>query len=300
LASISTEYLSQKTGETIDDYSKRLKTLFNNTADEPKEFQMTLPLTIHGYIDRKLKDNFYVNAFANIPLVKTSKASLANRYLYSFAVTPRFETKNITIALPVSYNELKQVNAGIAFRGGPFFIGSGSIITNLFSSSVSHANVYAGIAIGIKRNKKAPEIIETTPPMEIDKKEEIKRIEFSAKNVYFESDRTSLLGYSYEVLDTLANFLNNNPTTRLVIEGHTDSTGSKENNLLLSQSRADAVVAYLKEKGISESRLIAIGQGTNKPLYDNTTPEGRAKNRRVEFKIITDADKPPVKKTKNK
>lgn len=291
---ISIQILSQRSNETIDQYTQRLRDLFKGAAG-PKEFELALPLTIHGYIDRKIRDRFYVNAFASIPLSKKSKSVFDNHYLYALAVAPRYETKHITVALPLSYNELKQFNAGIAFRGGPFFIGSGSIITNLFTTTVSHANVYAGIAIGLKKNKRITEKKQSS-----QKEEEIRRVEFSAKNVYFESDKTTLLGYSYETLDTMATFLKKNTSARLVVEGHTDSTGSKENNLLLSQARADAVVEYLKQKGISEKQLIAIGQGTNKPLSDNATPEGRAKNRRVEFRIINNNDKSSGNNKKNK
>jgi outer membrane protein OmpA-like peptidoglycan-associated protein len=71
------------------------------------------------------------------------------------------------------------------------------------------------------------------------------------------------------------------------VEGHTDSVGSDETNLTLSQGRAESVMKYLTDKGVDASRLEAKGFGESKPLADNKTEEGRAKNRRVEFVIVS-------------
>jgi OmpA-OmpF porin, OOP family len=69
------------------------------------------------------------------------------------------------------------------------------------------------------------------------------------------------------------------------VDGHTDNTGIAEKNLALSQSRADAVKSYIAGKGINADRLIATGYGQDKPLGDNKTAAGKAKNRRVELKL---------------
>jgi outer membrane protein OmpA-like peptidoglycan-associated protein len=79
--------------------------------------------------------------------------------------------------------------------------------------------------------------------------------------------------------------MNDNPSYLLGIEGHTDNTGDKTKNLTLSQKRADAVKNYLVKKGIDASRLTAKGFGDTVPVADNKTADGRAKNRRVEFKV---------------
>ena len=76
----------------------------------------------------------------------------------------------------------------------------------------------------------------------------------------------------------------NHENALLTIEGHTDSKGTDEYNMTLSQKRANAVRAYLIEKGIAESRLKATGFGETTPIADNNTSAGRAKNRRVELK----------------
>jgi len=72
----------------------------------------------------------------------------------------------------------------------------------------------------------------------------------------------------------------------VIITGHTDNIGQKEDNLLLSQNRAKAVVQAMIQKGIEPTRLISEGQGESQPIADNNTEEGRQNNRRTEIKII--------------
>jgi len=79
--------------------------------------------------------------------------------------------------------------------------------------------------------------------------------------------------------------LNENPTYKVQIDGHTDSQGKDEYNQALSDSRAASVKAYLASKGIAESRLSSAGYGETKPVADNNTAAGRAKNRRVEMTL---------------
>lgn len=106
------------------------------------------------------------------------------------------------------------------------------------------------------------------------------------RNIYFEFDRAELKPESYPALDSLVAYLKANPTMVVEIAGHTDSVGSEEYNLHLSQKRAEAVVRYLVGRGIDPGRLIARGYGETQPIADNGTEEGRALNRRVEMRII--------------
>jgi OOP family OmpA-OmpF porin len=93
-------------------------------------------------------------------------------------------------------------------------------------------------------------------------------------------------GGSEAVIEQLKKFLDENPkVTKLRIEGHTDNVGGAEANLMLSGQRALTVKNAAIAKGVAKDRLIAVGFGQNKPLADNTTEEGRAKNRRTEFRI---------------
>ena len=75
------------------------------------------------------------------------------------------------------------------------------------------------------------------------------------------------------------------PSLKIELSGHTDNTGSAQNNIKLSQDRAAAVVAYLKSKGIAANRLTAKGYGSDKPIDTNATASGRQNNRRTEFEI---------------
>ncbi|MCX6185553.1 MAG: OmpA family protein [Bacteroidetes bacterium] len=103
------------------------------------------------------------------------------------------------------------------------------------------------------------------------------------KGILFEPSKANIKSESYDDLDKLANILNENKAARLTIEGHTDNLGDTEKNLLLSQQRADAVLNYLIEKGIDKTKVFAVGYGDTKPISPNTTPKGRAKNRRVDL-----------------
>jgi len=89
---------------------------------------------------------------------------------------------------------------------------------------------------------------------------------------------------SLVLLDELSKILDKYAGANLFIDGHTDSNGSDAFNINLSQKRTDAVKFYLISKGIDDSRLTATGYGEAKPIADNKTALGRAKNRRVELK----------------
>ena len=103
----------------------------------------------------------------------------------------------------------------------------------------------------------------------------------------FEFNKATILPSSYSSLNELAETLNQPEASswKLKIEGHTDSKGSDEYNLKLSQLRSDSVKSYLESKGVSAGRISAVGYGETKPIASNDTDEGRAKNRRVEFII---------------
>lgn len=105
-------------------------------------------------------------------------------------------------------------------------------------------------------------------------------------NIFFETNSHTLLPTSHAELNTVIELLQNNPSIKLLVEGHTDNIGNAEHNIKLSQQRAEAIVNYLTEKGIEPSRLQAKGYGFSKPIADNNTEEGRAMNRRTEIKII--------------
>jgi outer membrane protein OmpA-like peptidoglycan-associated protein len=110
---------------------------------------------------------------------------------------------------------------------------------------------------------------------------------FVLKDIFFEFDKSTILQQSYFELMRLVSLLKAYPDMRIEIGGHTDAKGSDSYNLRLSENRAKSVVDYLVSKGLSENRLQYKGYGKMKPIDTNDTEEGRAKNRRVEFKIIS-------------
>jgi len=106
------------------------------------------------------------------------------------------------------------------------------------------------------------------------------------KNIFFETDKSELMEESHIELNKLVDFLNNNPSLHIEIGGHTDNEGSYDYNKSLSENRAKAVKDYLISNGIIGSRLKFKGYSFDQPISSNETKEGRALNRRTEFKII--------------
>ena len=107
------------------------------------------------------------------------------------------------------------------------------------------------------------------------------------KNIFFEFNSFELLSDSYTELNKVVDYMNVNSQMKIEIGGHTDNVGTKAYNKTLSQNRAKAVYSYLIEKGISANRLSYKGYDFSVPIADNNTDEGRAENRRTEFKVIS-------------
>lgn len=104
--------------------------------------------------------------------------------------------------------------------------------------------------------------------------------------VLFASGKTALLPIAQSKLDKVAEVLQQqSDDKKIVVEGHTDSVGSDDNNLKLSQKRAESVRTYLVSKGVQPDRISAVGKGETTPVADNKSPEGRANNRRVEIVV---------------
>ena len=104
-------------------------------------------------------------------------------------------------------------------------------------------------------------------------------------DVTFDVNSDVLLGGVYSELDRVAAVLARDPQTTIIVEGHTDSTGSDAYNQQLSERRANSVARYLAQRGVNASRIKAIGYGEQRPVASNDTAEGRQKNRRVEIRI---------------
>jgi outer membrane protein OmpA-like peptidoglycan-associated protein len=117
---------------------------------------------------------------------------------------------------------------------------------------------------------------------------------YELENIFFDFDKADLKEESFPALNYLLEILMANPNEVVEISGHTDSIGSNEYNLGLSERRAAAVVDYLVENGVPEENLLSKGYGEEFPITSNETEEDRAINRRVEMKIVTEAEEEPI------
>jgi len=116
-------------------------------------------------------------------------------------------------------------------------------------------------------------------PIEVGESYKINNINFATNSFELTKDITI-------VLNEFLTFLKENPTVKIAIHGHTDNVGDTKENLLLSQNRAKEVYNYLILEDIDPKRLSYKGFGSTKPIADNKTEEGRAKNRRTEFVVV--------------
>lgn len=116
----------------------------------------------------------------------------------------------------------------------------------------------------------------------------VENISLVLDNITFELNSYELNSASYEELDKLVGYLSENDKYKVEISAHTDNAGADKYNLQLSNLRANSVLQYLQDKAINQERLVAIGYGEAQPIVPNDTEENMAKNRRVEFKILTE------------
>lgn len=107
------------------------------------------------------------------------------------------------------------------------------------------------------------------------------------KGINFKTGKDVILKPSFKVLLAATKVLKQFPDLRLEISGHTDNAGDRDANIALSKSRAEAVKRFLVSQGIAEGRLQAAGYGPDRPIADNRKKSGKAKNRRVEFKLLS-------------
>jgi outer membrane protein OmpA-like peptidoglycan-associated protein len=155
----------------------------------------------------------------------------------------------------------------------------------------------AGGVIGNKMDKQAREIETALPGAQVERVGEGIKLVLGENAVRFDTNKSTLTANAKANLDKLVPVFNQYPDTNIQIYGYTDSTGTPEYNLKLSDQRAASVKAYLVSKGLAASRFVTTGMGIADPIATNDTPEGRSQNRRVEFaitaneKMVQDAQK---------
>ncbi len=141
-----------------------------------------------------------------------------------------------------------------------------------------------GAVIGRKMDKQAEEIEKNVPGAKVERVGEGIVVDFNEK-ILFAFDKSDLSPSSATNLDKLVQVLKDYPDTNIEVQGHTDNKGSEGYNMKLSERRAAEVSAYLRGRGVPDSRLTTKGYGESAPVADNGSDDGRAQNRRVTFLI---------------
>lgn len=178
----------------------------------------------------------------------------------------------VTQSTKVSYN-------GVTNANGKFHIDLPSGFTyDIKIHSIGDELEYNTLEIPKPNQGEVFDIAELTISYELPKN-------YTINNLQFESGQATLKKESLSSLNNLIEFMKLKPTLKIGIEGHTDSDGEENANLLLSQKRAEAVKQYLISKGIGATRLTALGFGETEPIADNSTSKGKQQNRRTEIVI---------------
>ncbi|WP_431133346.1 OmpA family protein [Psychroserpens mesophilus] len=145
----------------------------------------------------------------------------------------------------------------------------------------------AGILIGNKMDKQAQKIEEEIPGATVERVDDGIVVTFDENSgVYFDTNKYNINNASQETLNKLANVFVEFPDTNILVVGHTDNVGAEDYNMTLSKNRAYAVTNYLVGKGLNSGRFTTNWFGESQPMHDNSTAEGRAKNRRVNVAIL--------------
>jgi len=194
-------------------------------------------------------------------------------------------------------------NANNKQKGAVIGATGGAVIGGVVGNNVGEGNTAlgaiiggvvggaAGAYIGNRMDEQAKQIEEEIPGAEVERVGEGINVTFDeTSGVFFDTEKYNINTRSAEALNRLANIFKEYPNSNILIEGHTDSTGADAYNLTLSKNRAQAVTDYLRNKGISATRMDTKWYGESQPKYDNSTVEGRAKNRRVELAIVANEE----------
>lgn len=191
-------------------------------------------------------------------------------------------------------------NANSKQKGAVIGAGSGAAIGGVIGNNVGDGNntvlgailgaAIGGVAggyIGNRMDRQAERIEEEIPGAEVTRVGEGINVTFTEdQGVYFDTNKSAVQGTSASTLNSMANILKEYPKSNVLVEGHTDNAGPDDYNMNLSKQRATSVSDYLVSQGIAKSRLTTKWYGENQPIADNTTKEGKAKNRRVELAIV--------------
>lgn len=194
-------------------------------------------------------------------------------------------------------------NANNKQKGAVIGATSGAVLGGVIGNNVGEGNTAlgaiiggvvggaAGAYIGDRMDEQAQKIENEIPGAEVERVGEGINVTFDeTSGVFFDTEQYSINAESEATLDALVDILKEYPNSNILIEGHTDSTGADAYNLTLSKNRAQAVTNFFVQNGIDPGRLTTKWYGETQPKYDNSTVEGRAKNRRVELAIVANEE----------
>ncbi|MFN5325101.1 MAG: OmpA family protein [Bacteroidota bacterium] len=220
-------------------------------------------------------------------------------YLVTFVSRPKEEGPRLTLLKGRVYDE----KSGESLEAKLEIINNvtGEKVTEINSNSATGSYMVSlpgGINYGISVTSKGylfnsvnVNMPDTTGYTEVEKDVPLKRVEVGTtivlNNIFYDFDKSTLRDESKSELNRLAELLLQQESIKIELGSHTDSKGTEEYNMRLSQARAQSVVDYLASKGVALSRLVAKGYGESKPISSNETDEGRQLNRRTEFSILS-------------
>jgi len=261
-------------------------TSFNSNGFGEKDLYMITFLGEEKPMVQYNEDNLLASQAAPVketivaPTVEIKEAQLT---ILKGVITDALTQKPLEATIEIIDNQMNQVIAT--------FLSNSS--TGKYLVSLPAGKNY-GIAVkkeGYLFHSENFDIPNTAAFQEVTKDVELKNIAVGSKiilkNIFFDFDKATLRPESTNELQRLTKLLNDVPTLKIEISGHTDSKGANDYNLKLSDNRAKAVVDYLVKAGIAANRLTSKGYGEEQPISTNETEEGRQLNRRTEFKIIS-------------
>lgn len=207
----------------------------------------------------------------------------------------------ISFGIFISASSCKSIqNANNAQKGGAIGVAGGALLGAIIGNNIGGGGNGelgaviggvvgggAGVLIGNKMDKQAQQIEEEIPGAVVERIDDSIVITFDENSgVFFDTNKHNINTKSQASLNKLAGIFKEYPDTNISVVGHTDNAGADDYNMTLSKNRAFAVTNYLQTKGLLSSRFSTNWSGESEPTNDNSTAEGRAKNRRVNVSIV--------------
>jgi outer membrane protein OmpA-like peptidoglycan-associated protein/tetratricopeptide (TPR) repeat protein len=261
-------------------------TSFNPNGFGEKDLYMITFLGPEKPMAQRNEDNLIASQAAPVketvvaPVMEIKEAQLT---ILKGVITDALTTKPLEATIEIIDNQANQVIASFTSNSA----------TGKYLVSLPAGKNY-GIAVkkeGYLFHSENFDIPNTAAFQQVEKDVELKKVAVGSKiilkNIFFDFDKATLRPESTNELQRLTKLLNDVPTMKIEISGHTDSKGANDYNLKLSDNRAKAVVDYLIKAGIPANRLVYKGYGEEQPIATNETDEGRQLNRRTEFKILS-------------